>query len=470
MPGPFVYDRLMETDELAEYLEALQRDDCYRVVQVLKESDAETTELVMFVGRNGAQQGPFVRKTIERIDGAGAVYERIMAAQQSGKRFLHLPRIVECHAAGQNQIVVMEYVQGETLDQVVERCGASAALALDVMGQLCSAVAELHEGFDPPIIHRDIKPANIIVAQGSLTLIDFGIARTYCEGGSRDTTHFGTRPYAPPEQFGFAQTDARSDIYALGKMLEFCLTGKVEPALAHNGEGAQALQPFWSVIQRACALDPAARYGSVRELKDALARVGGAAQRGSSASGVPAGGFGHQNVMPFTPTGNPFATGVPAGSLPGLPASGFSQMGEMPDKGAEPQSAFSFGSAAPARVRELKALAARIPAWVGMVWDGVISACAALCVAGCTVAALAPNEADSALPLWFRVFEYGIAATWFLVCLYAVYDTRRLGKYFAWTAKLNVLSYGKRLIFVGVYLLVSVVVLTIVGMPVTRGL
>lgn len=80
---------------------------------------------------------------------------------------------------------------------------------------------------------------------------------------------------------------------------------------------------------------------------------------------------------------------------------------------------------------------------------------------------MVPNEADSLLPLWFRVFEYGIAATWFLACLYAVYDTRRLGKYFKWTARLNTLAYGKRLIFVGVYLLVSVVALTIVGMPVT---
>lgn len=87
-----------------------------------------------------------------------------------------------------------------------------------------------------PVIHRDLKPSNIIVSGvryaadagmtfSSLVIIDLGIARVWRDGADADTVKFGTRSYAPPEQFGFGQTSVRSDIYALGALLFFCLTG-----------------------------------------------------------------------------------------------------------------------------------------------------------------------------------------------------------------------------------------------------
>lgn len=259
-------------DELAEHLNALARDDCYRVDAVLKDGALETTQRVYFVGANGAEQGPYVRKYLDSDAGLGTAYERMWKAQRAGRRFLHLPRIVDCYAAGEKRAVVMEYVRGETLADVLYRCDPSVALACDVFPRLCEAVAELHEGFDPPIIHRDLKPSNIMLSKDSLTIIDFGISRTFDDAADEDTRHFGTRAYAPPEQFGYGQTDVRSDVYALGMLLYFCLTEKTPDAKARRSGFAVPQIPdgLRQVIVRATAFDPAQRYASVAVLRRAF--------------------------------------------------------------------------------------------------------------------------------------------------------------------------------------------------------
>ena len=270
----------MGNDELDEYLDALKREDCYRVDAVLKASPYEVTQKVSFVCENGAVRGPFIRKYIKREAGLGSVYERLFSAQQNGQRFKHLPDVLECYARDDDLVVVMEYAHGETLQDLVYREDASLRLAREVFPQLCDAVSELHEDFAPPIIHRDLKPSNVIVSQGGCTIIDFGIAREYKDGVNSDTKHFGTRAFAPPEQFGFGQTTVRSDVYALGMLLYFCLTEKIPDG---------GVQPDWldesrippavrDVIARATAFDPQQRYASARDLKDAfLKAVDGAA-------------------------------------------------------------------------------------------------------------------------------------------------------------------------------------------------
>lgn len=256
-------------DELSEHLNALQRDDCYRVDSVMKETPYERTEKVYFVGANGSEQGPFVRKKIAADSGLGEAYGRLYGAQKAGRRFAYLPRIVECYSVGGDRVVVMEYVYGETLQETVYRCDPSIALASDLFPRLCNAVEELHSAFDPPLIHRDLKPSNVMVTRDSLTIIDFGIARSYKEGGACDTRHFGTRAYAPPEQYGFGQTDERSDVYALGMLLYFCLTESTPDAKARTRgfRAASVPEAFRRVIAKAAELDPADRYQSVGELK-----------------------------------------------------------------------------------------------------------------------------------------------------------------------------------------------------------
>ena len=227
---------------LFEHLASLDRDDSYRVERVLKLSDVETTELVYFEGSGGGSLGPFVRKRIDASVQIGGAYERLFAAQRAGRRFEHLPRIVDCRRVGDELDVVMEYVEGETLEALVGRLGATPDYARGLFGAPCDAAAELHAGFamagERPVlvIHRDLKPSNIIVSGvrysvdagmtfSSLVIIDLGIARVWRDGADADTVKFGTRPYAPPEQYGFGQTSVRSDVYALGALLFFCLTG-----------------------------------------------------------------------------------------------------------------------------------------------------------------------------------------------------------------------------------------------------
>lgn len=267
------------TSDISSYLSAIDRDACYRVDAVLKESPFETTERVYFVGSNGAEQGPYVRKRFDAEAGMGRAYERLLEAQASGRRFLHVPRVYDCYDLGREHVVVMEFVAGETLADVVYRCDPSLALAADLFPRLCDAVCELHERFDPPLIHRDLKPSNVLVTADSLTLIDFGIARTYRAGAEEDTKHFGTRAYAPPEQFGFGQTDVRSDVYALGMLLYYCLTEKTPTAQAREEGFSElaALPAVRAVVETATALDPKGRFASARALKEAfMAAVGSA--------------------------------------------------------------------------------------------------------------------------------------------------------------------------------------------------
>ncbi|WP_302962491.1 serine/threonine-protein kinase [uncultured Adlercreutzia sp.] len=263
---------LMEHDPLAAYLDALARDDCYRVAEVLKTSPHEATEVVYFVGANAAELGPFVRKRIGAEASLGDAYRHLLAAQRDGRRFRHLPRIYDVHVADGEVVVVMEYVAGRTLrDEVYER-DPSLDLARRWFPPLCDGVAELHEQFPAPIIHRDLKPSNVIVGGEGLTIIDFGIARAFRDGAPRDTTHFGTRSYAPPEQFGYGQTDVRSDVYALGMLLYYLVCERdPDPSVASAGfSGPEVPVCLRPVLVRACAFDPRARFQSVRELKAAF--------------------------------------------------------------------------------------------------------------------------------------------------------------------------------------------------------
>ena len=135
------------TASLVEHLASLDRDDSYRVERVLKLSDVETTELVYFEGSGGGSLGPFVRKRIDASVQIGGAYERLFAAQRAGRRFEHLPRIVDCRRVGDELDVVMEYVEGETLEALVGRLGATPDYARGLYPVLCEAVGELHAGF-----------------------------------------------------------------------------------------------------------------------------------------------------------------------------------------------------------------------------------------------------------------------------------------------------------------------------------
>lgn len=260
------------TNDLQEHMNALERSAAYQVERIIKQAPQEITEEVFFEGHNGAKLGPFVRKRIARDSELGRAYELLHEAQRKGRRFLYLPRIRDCFKTEDELVVVMDWVTGETLAEVLEQEDPSLEFVAPFFVKLCDAVAELHGAFDPPVIHRDITPSNVVVSAGIPTLIDLGIARSYNEEAALDTRQLGTFGYAAPEQYGFGQSDVRTDVYGLGMVLYFCCTGATPDAKARaNGFRADGIPEEVSlVIEKATALTPADRYESVTALKRAF--------------------------------------------------------------------------------------------------------------------------------------------------------------------------------------------------------
>ena len=431
------------TDELQQHLDLLARDACYRVDVVLRESPNERTERVFFVGANGAERGPYVRKTIKAGSGLGEAYGRIFEAQRAGVRLACLPRIEERYDVGADHVVVMEYVAGETLAQLVERVGPSPAIGCEVMPKVCDAVSQLHAAFDPPLIHRDLKPGNVMLSGGTPVLIDFGIARTYKEGSESDTRHFGTRAYAPPEQFGFGQTDVRSDVYALGMLLWFCLTGKDPDAASRVGGYAHPAipEPLREVVSIAGSLDPAARYQSAGEMARALRK----AARLCAATQAEEAPDPFVNDLRFTPplfarrlrcTARASAAAFDAASAsspkadaPGLvpePASeaphGSAALppttGSRPPCSASerlllPGTSSGFGGATMGPLR--KALDSKTVRRLGVAWDILLLLCVVLLTLGAVGALIDPPPGS---PQGERSLAYGISMTVVMLLLF----------------------------------------------------
>lgn len=155
-------------------------------------------------------------------------------------------------------ILIEEYIEGKTLDQQ----SFSKEQVKDIMHQLCECLDSLHK-LNPPIIHRDIKPENIIYHNNKVTLLDFGIARFLDSKKSKDTLILGSVGYAAPEQFGFQQSNPQTDIYALGKLMNYLLNGSLE----HQNNISFDLK---QVILKATQLDYKNRYNSVKEMDLAI--------------------------------------------------------------------------------------------------------------------------------------------------------------------------------------------------------
>ena len=188
----------------------------------------------------------------------------------------NLVKVLDHFAAGSKEYLVMECVQGETLDAFLRGRPRTPAQVLPIARQLCDVLEYLHSR-TPPIIYRDLKPSNAMIekATGLVKLIDFGIARFYKPGKQKDTKMMGTPGFAPPEQYGNGQTDARSDIFALGVTLHVLLTDydveqspwSYPPVTTLNPQVSQELE---QIIAKATAMKVAERYQTVADLRNAL--------------------------------------------------------------------------------------------------------------------------------------------------------------------------------------------------------
>lgn len=217
---------------------------------------------------------------------------------------LNHPNLVKVHdnfSEGGKEFLVMEYVQGQTLESLASRRRLDETEVLGYAFQLCDVLIYLHTRTHP-IIYRDLKPGNIMVetSTGILKLIDFGIVRFYKPGKHKDTKLLGTPGFAPPEQYGSGQTDPRSDVFALGVTLHVLLTNldvasnpwNYPPVRTLNSQVSKRLE---QTIQRATELEIEKRYQSMVEMRAALIRCRNGAR---IAAGLPTSGLLAEQTRP----------------------------------------------------------------------------------------------------------------------------------------------------------------------------
>jgi serine/threonine protein kinase len=187
----------------------------------------------------------------------------------------NLPRVYDHFTDPEHWYVVMEYIEGKTLEDILKTVRGghfSVKRVLNIGIMMCSVLGYLHAQH-PPIIYRDVKPANILFTpEGHLSLIDFGIARLYRPGQAKDTGQLGSPGYAAPEQYGRAQTTAQSDIYSLGATLQTLLTGKEPLEILVGGEPTDCIKPkaLHTLLIRMLEPDPSKRPQSMDEVKQIL--------------------------------------------------------------------------------------------------------------------------------------------------------------------------------------------------------
>ena len=192
---------------------------------------------------------------LRRFTGNGEVYQRLLDCSCP-----YLPTVYEAAEQSGENIVIEEFIQGDTLDFLLEGALFTLAETRRVIRQLCQGLWVLHS---MAAVHRDIKPENVILRGGDAVLIDFDAARLHKPEAEADTQILGTTGFAAPEQYGLGQSDTRTDIYSLGVLMNVMLTGQHPSKKLAEGR-------LGRVIQRCTQVNPAKRYKNVLHLMEAL--------------------------------------------------------------------------------------------------------------------------------------------------------------------------------------------------------
>ena len=228
---------------------------------------------IVYLAINEKANKPWAVKELVRKEFQDLETDRKEIALMKRLKNPHLPSIVDVIEQGERLLIVMDYVEGRTLDAVLKEEGVQPVeRVLDWAGQLCQVLGYLHRQ-SPPVIYRDMKPSNVMLKpDGTIVLIDLGAAREFRPELSMDTVALGTCGYAAPEQYEEeGQSDARTDIYCLGVMLFQLLTGEgphmLQPLRALRSEIPAGLE---AIVERCVQKEKAGRYQSAEELAYAL--------------------------------------------------------------------------------------------------------------------------------------------------------------------------------------------------------
>lgn len=236
----------------------------WTVYECLKESEDSSTFLVKETvtgilcvlkwGRN--RQAEFLRNEME-------IMEKMADRKLSG-----IPKTYRIFEENGEVYLVREYIEGMSLAQMVlQKGGISEAEICRISRKICQT-AEQFQNPDEPMIHRDIKPENIVVTPGGeVVFIDFGTMRSYKKDGSRDTFVVGTRGTAAPEQYGYTQTDQRTDVYAIGQTMLYMVSESYEKNQLSECAVSRRMK---KIIEKACSFEPDKRYGDAAQLRRAV--------------------------------------------------------------------------------------------------------------------------------------------------------------------------------------------------------
>lgn len=236
----------------------------WTVYECLKESEDSSTFLVKETatgilcvlkwGRN--RQTEFLRNEME-------IMEKMADRKLSG-----IPKTYRIFEENGEVYLVREYIEGMSLAQMVlQKGGISEAEICRISRKICQT-AEQFQNPNEPMIHRDIKPENIVVTPGGeVVFIDFGTMRSYKKDGSRDTFVVGTRGTAAPEQYGYTQTDQRTDVYAIGQTMLYMVSESYEMNQLSECAVSRRMK---KIIEKACSFEPDKRYGDAAQLRRAV--------------------------------------------------------------------------------------------------------------------------------------------------------------------------------------------------------
>ncbi len=236
----------------------------WTVYECLKESEDSSTFLVKETatgilcvlkwGRN--RQTEFLRNEME-------IMKKMADRKLSG-----IPKAYRIFEENGEVYLVREYIEGMSLAQMVlQKGGISEAEICRISRKICQT-AEQFQNPDEPMIHRDIKPENMVVTPGGeVVFIDFGTMRSYKKDGSRDTFVVGTRGTAAPEQYGYTQTDQRTDVYAIGQTMLYMVSESYEMNQLSECAVSRRMK---KIIEKACSFEPDKRYGDAAQLRRAV--------------------------------------------------------------------------------------------------------------------------------------------------------------------------------------------------------
>lgn len=228
----------------------------YRIVSCLKYTDQKQIYLIEDI----AAENKYIMKCA--YGSFASLLKKERSVLEMAGSVISCPRIIEFAEEAEYSYIIREYISGETIVDIVERGELSEKEAFDITSKVCATLQKLHS-LEPPIIVRDIKPENIVIREDECVFIDFDAAREWNEDGSTDTICIGTRTTAAPEQFGYRQTDVRTDIYALGMLMTYLLTGGYNKSEIKQKKAKK-------IVEKCTQFSPYKRYRNVSAVCKAM--------------------------------------------------------------------------------------------------------------------------------------------------------------------------------------------------------